>query len=380
MNNQAPRWRGRGWPWLPLICLLISTGGEAAQPLPMAMDRPALKIGKPAEAVFVSITRAGERLVAVGERGLIVFSDDSGRSWQQADVPASVTLATVRFANAKEGWAGGNQGVVLRTRNGGASWQRVLDGRAAADLALKTAKANAPASMQDAERLVEDGPDKPFLDLVLQPDGSLLALGGFGLAFESRDRGATWAPIMAKIPNPDGLSLYGVAERPGQRLLFGEQGVLLGATDSQPEFRKLDSPAAATLFASLTLADHTVLLMGLRGKVFRSGHAADAWETIQSPVDASLFAGIQLKDGRVLLVGAAGQLLSSVDEGHSFQSISLKRRFPFSGIAEAPDGALVLAGARGLMRVEADDFSVADGSGDLDRQRLATAASTATHR
>ncbi len=346
----------------------------AAAPDGGATDRLALKVVRPAQALFVAVARAGDRLVAVGEHGLVVLSDDGGRHWRQADVPASVTLTTVRFAGARDGWAAGNQGVVLRTRDGGSTWRKVLDGRQAAAVALRAAQAEAGANVQDAERLVQDGPDKPFLSLATRPDGTLLALGAFGLAFASRDGGASWTSLMGRLPNPDGFSLYGLVERPGEQLLFGEQGLLLSASDASAPFRKAGSPTEATLFGALTLADGSALLMGLRGKVFRSARPDDAWEPIQTPIDASLFAGAQLKDGRVLLVGAAGQLLSSTDSGRSFRNVALARRFPFSGIAVAPDGALVLAGARGLLRVELAELDVAEAPEGVGVAQSAAAA------
>src|SRR5881392_2872753 len=82
-----------------------------------------------ARSVLTAITRAGDRLVAVGERGIVIFSDDHGGRWQQAKVPVSVTLCAVRFIDKRQGWVVGHAGVVLATRDGGSSWSKQLDGR-----------------------------------------------------------------------------------------------------------------------------------------------------------------------------------------------------------------------------------------------------------
>lgn len=323
-------------------------------------EREALPVARPTQAVMVALARAGRRLVAGGERGLIVFSDDGGRQWTQARVPSSVTLTALRFANEREGWAVGNMGVALRTQDGGATWQRVLDGRAAAALALQAAQSTADATaLEDATRLVEEGADKPFTDLAIRADGSLLAVGAYGMAFASFDGGASWQPQMHELPNPDGLSLYGLAVRSGEQWLYGEQGLLLRADGPQAPFAPAESPSAGSLFGSVALRSGALLLYGLRGKVFRSAAAGEPWQAQQTPVDASLCAGLQLDDGRVLLAGAAGQLLESRDEGRSFKPLALKTRYPFSAIAQAPDGALVLAGARGLARVERAEWEQA---------------------
>ena len=54
-------------------------------------------------------------LVAVGQRGHVVYSTDSGASWKQASVPVSSDLTAVFFVDDKQGWAVGHDGVILHT-------------------------------------------------------------------------------------------------------------------------------------------------------------------------------------------------------------------------------------------------------------------------
>jgi photosystem II stability/assembly factor-like uncharacterized protein len=138
------------------------------------------------------------RIVAVGERGIILLSDDNGKRWQQADVPVSVTLTAVRFADARNGVAVGHAGVVLTTSDGGTgsacwtanSWppSPCKPPRPPPARALR----RRPAAARDAERLVADGADKPLLDVCLLPHNRILAVGAYGLAFASEDGGRTW--------------------------------------------------------------------------------------------------------------------------------------------------------------------------------------------
>ena len=76
-----------------------------------------------AQRVLQASAVAGQRLVAAGARGHIVYSDDRGASWQQAKVPVSADLTALHFVDARQGWAVGHEGVVLHTADGGASWQ-----------------------------------------------------------------------------------------------------------------------------------------------------------------------------------------------------------------------------------------------------------------
>ncbi len=338
----------------------------AAGKLPAALQRPALTVARPAAANLQAIARTGNRLVAAGERGVVIYSDDSGRHWTQARVPVGVTLTALRFApDGRVGWAVGNMGVVLRTTDAGASWSRVFDGAAAAALAVRAAQAawdsvqpdpsdtEHPLNrlLDDARRLADEGADKPLLDIALRADGTVMVVGAYGLAFSSGDGGRTWHARMKDLPNPEGVTWYGIAGRGQERYLFGEQGALLRAPAPDGAFAAQASPATGSLFGSLTLDDGTLLLFGLRGKVYRSGQPGAAWTETQTPVDASLIAGMQLADGTALLLGSAGQVVASRDGGRSFTVLPFETRFPFTGGAVAPDGALVIVGARGLLRM-----------------------------
>jgi len=298
--------------------------GAPASPL----RRPALALRQPTHCVLLAIARAGERLVACGEHGVVVLSENAGRTWRQAQVPVSVTLTSLAFADARAGWAVGHLGTVLRTDDGGQTWQHVFDGT------------RAPQPVTD-----------PLMQVALRGDGSLVAVGAYGLALASRDGGRAWQSIAPGLPNPENYSLYGYVERGGEQWLFGEQGFMLRA--EKGDFRPVQAPSPATLFGGLALRDGTLLLAGLRGKVLRSAAPGADLEAISTPVDASLFAGVQQDDGAVVLAGAAGQLLASRDAGETFKLLPLPARFPFSGIVAAPDRALVLVGQRGLLRVEA---------------------------
>jgi photosystem II stability/assembly factor-like uncharacterized protein len=363
-----------------LGALGLCTQAHAAERLVRALGQSALAVARPTQAVIQAVVRAGRsrRLVAVGERGLAIWSDDDGRSWTQSRVPVRCTLTALRFADDKRGWAVGNLGVVLETEDGGASWTKRLDGHVAADLALQAARAQVNAGkpgsdadgrrqllLEDAQRLVGEGADKPLLDIALRADGSLLAVGAYGLAFASDDGGRTWRSQIHRLPNPDAFSYYGLAERRGESLLFGEQGLLLRATNPADEFKTQASPSQGSLFGGLALREGPLLLLGLRGKVWRSTERDAAWQAVQTPVDASLIAGTQLADGSALLVGAAGQALQSHDGGQTFQPLALSQRFPFTGVTQADDGALLLVGMRGVLRLSPADLKAAQASGPL---------------
>jgi photosystem II stability/assembly factor-like uncharacterized protein len=66
------------------FCLLASMPWAAQATTLAVLQQPAIPTAKAKRAVLLGLTRAGERLVAVGERGIVLLSDDAGVNWRQA--------------------------------------------------------------------------------------------------------------------------------------------------------------------------------------------------------------------------------------------------------------------------------------------------------
>lgn len=83
------------------------------------------------QALF-SVAATHGRIVAIGEKGLVQYSEDAGESWApptEAQFPAIFTyMRDLRFAPEEigTGFIVGQEGMVLRTKDSGDSWAQVL--------------------------------------------------------------------------------------------------------------------------------------------------------------------------------------------------------------------------------------------------------------
>ena len=321
----------------------------AATPVGDALQRPALMVRAPQRAVLLAAAQAGERIVAVGERGIVALSDDRGATWQQAPCPVSVTLTMVRFADAQHGVAVGHGGTVLTTVDSGATWRLRLDGRRVAQLAKAAAKT--PEAQKEAERLAADGPDKPFLDVLLWDAKRMLAVGAYGLAFYTADAGQGWKPWMERLPNPKALHWY-VARRAGDALLLaGEQGLLVRSDDAGQTFRALASPYKGSWFAGEIKADGGLVLAGLRGNVWRSADGGANWSQLASPVPATITAMAGAADGSLLLASQVGVVLRL--QGDALVPVNPQALPMPAALLPLRDGSLLTLGVAGVMPVAA---------------------------
>jgi len=345
-----------------LVCLAGPSHVAAGQTVPDLLDLPARESSRALHSLQLAVTRAGNRLVAVGERGAVLLSDDAGRTWRQASsVPVSVALTDVHFVSASHGWAVGHSGVVLHSADGGETWQRQLDGSQAAVVIRDDAKRRAEvgeegaaAALRSAEYLVSDGPDKPFLGVRFADERRGYVVGAYGIALHTADGGKSWQSLVGRIPNPRGKHLYQIQIAGDALLIAGEQGALFRSVDAGASFSAVETPYAGTFFGALDLRGDALLAYGLRGNAWRSADGGVSWQQVELGQPVTVSAGYRLRDGSLLLADESGRLLRSTDEGRHFTALALQPGTGLTGIAEAADGALIISSARGLTRVEPD--------------------------
>lgn len=336
---------------LALAAPVPAAAGDATAP---AITEPALISPKALGAATLAVARAGTRLVAVGERGTVLLSDDHGASWRQAAVPVRVTLTAVRFVDDKLGWAAGHQGVILHSRDGGATWVRQLDGIRAAALVAEAARDGDERAKRQAQRFVDEGPDKPFFDIEFTDAQRGWAVGAYNLAFATSDGGASWRAIGAQLPNPGARHLYAVRASGTQLVIAGEQGLLVKSSDGGASFAALASPYKGSFFGLVAARSGTLVVHGLRGNAFRSADGGQRWEKVDTGTPVSLGAGAELPDGTLALVSQAGELLVSRDDGRRFAKAgAASQPLPTSGLVATADGRWVLATLRGIHRIAA---------------------------
>jgi photosystem II stability/assembly factor-like uncharacterized protein len=331
---------------LGVTALALDTPAQPREAFVDQLSQPAVKSALSTQRLLTAAAFAGPRLVAAGQRGHIVFSDDRGKSWTQAEVPVSSDLTALSFPTAQRGWAVGHDGVVLATVDGGRTWTRQLDGRRIS--ALLTATAASGIAKDQIAFLQQKGTDLPLLDVWFDDEKSGYAIGAFNLILRTVDGGATWTPCVDRVENPKGLHLYSMRRAAGALWIAGEQGLVLKLDPASQRFVPCPTPYAGSFFG-VTGSDKAVVVFGLRGNVFESSDGGASWKKIETGLEVAFTGGARSGD-RVVLVSASGQVLSSADGGATFKPLPAMRPLPTSAIAS--DGSeLLMVGPLGV-RVE----------------------------
>lgn len=339
-----------------LAALLVASAAPARDFVDV-LSQPAATSALASQRLLLATAVAGKRLVAAGARGHIIYSDDSGRSWQQANVPVSADLTALQFVDARLGWAAGHEGVVLHTRDGGTTWTVQLDGRRANKLVLDrvqhlpagTDPAHREALEAEADRAMAEGPSRPFLDVWFANAREGYVVGAYNLIFHTRDGGNTWEPWVDRTDNPRFYHLYGIRGGSDGLYIAGELGVMLRLDPASGRFAALQTPYEGSYFGLLTKPG-LVLAYGMRGTAYRSRDGGAHWQQVDTGITASITGSQVLPDGRLVLCSQAGDVLVSDDDGAHFRRVATRQPMPYTGLAVEGD-VLVLSGLRGV-RVE----------------------------
>jgi len=255
-----------------------------------------------------------EKLVAVGERGHILISND-GVQWQQAQVPVQTTLTAVYFIDETKGWAVGHDATILSTKDGGMTWQ-----------------------IQQHLPQVQ----KPLLDVLFLDENNGIAIGAYGLFYRTNDGGEHWTieyhneflfpedqAYLSELKLQDEeayldeqssiLPHFNRVLADGRTLyLVGEIGLIAKSNDIGVHWQKIDEIYPGSFYDINRTQEGNLLVVGLRGHIFRSLRNGTTWQESASHVTALLSAIVLSDDQRVFILGNNGVLLESRDDGATF--------------------------------------------------------------
>ncbi|WP_313048889.1 WD40/YVTN/BNR-like repeat-containing protein [Pseudomonas soli] len=287
---------------------------------------PAVQASNATQATMLDAVWAGERVVAVGDHGVVLLSDDQGKRFRQArSVPVSTRLTGVSFVDAQRGWAVGHWGAILATADGGESWQ--------------------------IQRLSSDV-DRPLFDVHFFNAQQGVAVGLWSLLLITEDGGKTWTE--QSLPPPPGarkadLNLMGLfAGSHGTLYATAEHGQLLHSEDQGKSWGYLDTGYAGSLWSGAVLDDGSLLLGGQRGTLLQGTKEGKGWRRLPTHGKGSVTA-MAVAGSRVLVVGLDGLMMLSEDGGRHFQEKQSADDLSLTAVLLDAQGTPVLFSRRGVM-------------------------------
>ncbi len=321
-----------------LTALILSLGAANAQAqYTDPLDSQVVSVALAQHSLLLDVTQAGDSLVAVGERGHILFSSDQGANWTQANVDVQSQLNAVFFANEKKGWAVGEDAVILHTTDGGLNWHKQFDDR---DADIRG----------------------PLLDVHFKNTWEGFAVGVFNKLYHTMNGGRTWDAWQEHNDNEDEWHLLAMAT-PTQDVFYvaSEAGLLFRSLDGGDSFSALQTDHEGSFHGVLAQRGSDgldrLILSGVGGKLFTSVNSGDSWTELNTDTQAGLSGGTFLKDGSALIVGADGIMLHVSKGLNRVKKMQRDNGLPLSNALVNNQNQLILVGLGGVQSLNLSEVT-----------------------
>ncbi|NVJ59290.1 MAG: hypothetical protein HWE27_02815 [Gammaproteobacteria bacterium] len=280
-----------------------------------------------------------DKLVAVGERGHVLLSEDKGQKWRQVTTPTQAMLTAVTFVDQNTGYAVGHNQVIIKTTDGGDTWQLMYE---------RPADIDYPAFMDVWFRNAEWG----------------LAVGAYGLMVETRNGGQDWAEV--DNSNLENLEIGGFPhfysisfDKKSERLyMAGELGSVSVSEDYGDNWEKINSPYTGSFFNIGVSASGSIHAMGLRGHLFRSTDQGVTWQEIETNTTASINNMVEVEGSQIMYLAVDGVMLFSKDDGQTVSIIQDNDRAGLMAGALVDLNRLVVVGDKGVKQIDLDGHNL----------------------
>lgn len=259
--------------------------------------------------LLTDITSVGSRLFSLGERGHIIYSEN-GTDWTQAKVPVNVLLTSISFSSEKTGFAVGHDATILKTTDGGESWTLL----------------NYQPEL-----------DRPLL-AVKSFGNEVVAVGAYGLFWQSKDSGNTWTQEFH------------------DELLFKEdREFLLEIKDSDPELYEIEKQYLLPHFNDVYLSGDNWYLAGEAGFVAQSSNQGNDWEKLDVDYYGSFFSLTKNEQENLVVAGLRGNVFE--ESSDAWQAFSMDGKATINDILVYKETVFLFANSGNLyFSANGEDF------------------------
>lgn len=225
---------------------------------------------------------------AVGNNGLIIRTTDGGKSWEMLEPPTSSNLEVVHFVNSQVGYIGGKTAFlnkitdevtgsfeILCTKDGGNTWRRCY-------------KENQPIS---------------FFQITSFSESAALAIMGGSQLIRTDDQGETWrnVPLSARY-------IHSIAFAPnGVGWMVGPKGVFQYSDDGGKSWQQSTSlPKGIPNMDWEAVSFNSKgdgLVVGKDGTLALTSNSGKTWELLSLTISDELRA-IRMQGSLVMILGA----------------------------------------------------------------------------
>ena len=269
------------------------------------------------------IDEAGSRIIGVGIHGIIIYSDDLGKSWMQSVVPTTKTLTSIDCTDESICWAVGHDAYILKTTDGGKTW-----------------------NIQFSDEVF----DAPLLSISMFNNRMGIAVGAFAKSLRTSDGGSTWEEFYV-TEDEFQPHLNNVLTEGENAFVAGELGLFYYSSDYGESWNTYETGYNGSLWSSLLIKDDQLILIGMSGNIILATQKDNkdfSFEIYNNGIRNTLTNAINLSDGKIAIAGLGG-VISIVDfyDKKNISTCVRQDRLGNNAIIESENSNLLIVGQKG---------------------------------
>ena len=265
---------------------------------------------------FYGVAKAPDNekiLWAVGKEGKVLKSEDGGKSWQPQSMGSRLNLQDIAAWDSQKAVMVGNEGAAFYTEDGGKTW----------------VKGTTPKSEIDNK----------LFRVKISPSGQAVAVGVMGAVFASDDFGKTWQRI---APEED-IAWNDIAFIGNTIWVAGEFGHLKYTQDGGITWMPVKSETDRSLMAITFRDEMNAMAVGLEGTMIQTTDGGVSWTALPQVTAEHLFE-VQWWHDRWFVVGDRGLMVSGNTDHLKAAQLS-EMEFGWHTEIEPTQEALLIAGS-----------------------------------
>ena len=256
-----------------------------------------------------------------GFNGLILKTEDGGKTWQKSTYDSRVNFFDVLFLNNEKGFITGDNGTIIHTSDGGKNWG-VLNTyikESIFDICfLNDKKTGFMAGSHGTILKTLNGGDSwypvytPTRELLysisFRDDRNGYAVGWDGTMLRTTNAGRSWK-LMEKLTNNYLRDITFIDDNNG--FISGGGGIVLRTTNGGSDWNEVPSNTISGLYSIHFLDSKDGLILGSRGEILVTNDSGANWKLTQSGNYATLTDAAITNPNRIFVIGFNGTMLTN---------------------------------------------------------------------
>lgn len=280
-------------------------------------------------------------------------------SWISLNSGITSNLNSLTFINYGLGYAVGDAGVILKSTDGGNTWEKITapdsvinyydiryNGVSSIFVSAEGGKMYKSADDGLTWLSVQTGVEETIFRIHFLGNGDGYAVGSKGLMIRTSDNGLSWT----RVVTPTQSLLYSIHfydTRNG--MAVGWNGTIIKTSDGGYTWNQLSAFTDKYFRDILFTGSDKVIVVAAGGEIYRTTDGGDNWNSVESKTNSGLVSVLFTDDSNGFITGNKGEILETQDGGTTWTITSSGNYYSLNRAAIVEGSKIIIAGFNGIL-------------------------------